>query len=488
MTPTDPPEPPSPAAAPASAGTSTGSTGPIPTPGGEGGSGPTRRPQAAQLGGALRRFLSRWGFPLFILLILVLGRRVLLPFVFAGLIAYILAPVVRWIVERPDGTQRMHRGIAIVLCYIVFIAAIVGFLFLLVPRLAKDVERVGSEAPALIKRINEEWAPEAARWLEKRIRPKPEAPAPVEPPVVEDVPLPPGTAFTLTPLPDGRFAVSMTPGGVQISPIPNGGFHVQTEEKPPEPANMEDKIRSLAGKGLSSLQSRLDDFVRVGQRLLAGIVKGIFLFFLTLMIGAFILIDMEKVHAFLRSMFPPNVRDDYDVIIAGIDRGLSGVIRGQLLICLVNGILTYIGLVIFGVKYSLILAVVAGVMSLIPIFGSILSTLPIVLASLVSGEHGLDVFRGVAMTAWIVGIHFLEANLLNPKIIGTAAKIHPVLVIFSLILGEHSYGLVGALLAVPVLSTIQVVFLFLYRKAWKDLPRRDTGPLPRIDSGPIPRP
>lgn len=483
MTPTDPTEPPSSSGAPTAAGA--GSTGPISAPGADGG--PARR-LPAQLGGSVRRFLSRWGFPLFILLILVLGRRVLLPFVFAGLIAYILAPVVRWIVERADGTQRMHRGIAIVLCYIVFIAAIVGFLFLLVPRLAKDLERVGSEAPALIKRVNEEWAPEAARWLEKRIRPTPEAPAPAEPPVVEDVPLPPGTAFTMTPLPDGRFAVSMTPSGVQITPIPNGGFHVQTEEKPPEPANMEDKIRSLAGKGLSSLQSRLDDFVRVGQRLLAGIVKGIFLFFLTLMIGAFILIDMEKVHAFLRSMFPPNVRDDYDVIIAGIDRGLSGVIRGQLLICLVNGVLTYIGLVIFGVKYSLILAVVAGVMSLIPIFGSILSTIPIVLASLVSGEHGLDVFRGVAMTAWIVGIHFLEANLLNPKIIGTAAKIHPVLVIFSLILGEHSYGLVGALLAVPCLSTIQVVFLFLYRKAWKDQARRDTGSLPRIDSGPIPRP
>jgi predicted PurR-regulated permease PerM len=319
------------------------------------------------------------------------------------------------------------------------------------------------------------------------------------------VPLPPGTAFTLTPLPDGRFAMSMTPSGIHVRPLPNGGYHLQTEEKPPEPASMEDKIRSLAAKGLAGMQSRLDDAVRIGQRLVAGIIKGIFTFFLTLMIGAFILIDMEKVHAFLRSLFPPNVRDDYDVIIAGIDRGLSGVIRGQLLICVINGILTYAGLMIFDVKYLLILAVVAGVMSLIPIFGSILSTVPIVLASLVSGESGLDVFRAVAMTAWIVGIHFIEANLLNPKIIGTAAKIHPVLVIFSLILCEHSYGLVGALLAVPVLSTIQVVFVFLYRKAWKDLPRRggDTGPIaagllgtntgpiagvPRGDTGPIPRP
>ena len=501
MTSTEPRDPSSsqtsPGASPSSSGASSASSG---SPSGVsavpagpsadlGGSGPVRR-LPGQTGGPLRRFLSRWGFPLFLLLILVLGRRVLLPFVFAGLIAYILSPVVRWMAERRDGTRRLHRGIAIVLCYIVFISAIVGFLFLLVPRLSKDVARIGSEAPALLKRVNEEWAPQAAQWVEKRVKLSPAQPAPAEPPIVADVPLPPGTAFTLTPLPDGRYAMSMTPSGVQVRPLPNGGFHLQTEEKPPEPATMEDKIRALASKGLASLQSRLDDVVRLGQRLLAGIIKGIFTFFLTLMIGAFILIDMEKVHAFLRSMFPPNARDDYDVIIAGIDRGLSGVIRGQLLICLINGILTYIGLMIFGIKYSLILAVVAGVMSLIPIFGSILSTIPIVLASLVSGEHGLDIFRAVAMTAWIVGIHFIEANLLNPKIIGTAAKIHPVLVIFSLILGEHSYGLVGALLAVPVLSTIQVVFLFLYRKAWKEVPRRgpDSGSAPRIDSGPVARP
>ena len=93
-------------------------------------------------------------------------------------------------------------------------------------------------------------------------------------------------------------------------------------------------------------------------------------------------------------------------------------------------------------------------MSLIPIFGSILSSVPIVIVALVSGDEGIDVFRGVAMTLWIIGIHFIEANVLNPKIIGTAAKIHPVLVIFSLFLGEHSYGLVGALLAVPILSAI----------------------------------
>jgi predicted PurR-regulated permease PerM len=124
-------------------------------------------------------------------------------------------------------------------------------------------------------------------------------------------------------------------------------------------------------------------------------------------------------------------------------------------------------------------------MSLIPIFGSILSSVPIVIVALVSGDQGVDVIRGLAILLWIVGIHLIEANVLNPKIIGTAAKIHPVLVVFALFLGEYGYGLVGALLAVPILSAIQVVFMYLYRKRWKEgrsgpviKPPDPIGPLP----------
>lgn len=427
-----------------------------------------------------RRFFQRWGFPLFVVFIAILGRKVLLPFIFAFLIAYVLAPVVRWMSERKNGTHRMPRSLAIIICYIVFLAAVTGFMFLLVPRLSRDFARLGKEAPGLYKRVNDEYVPGVARWLERRFPTLAEVKTvPEEQLPVADVPEPPGTAFTLTPLPDGRMAVQLTPNGLDIKPSPDGGFRIATLEEPPEPLTLEDKLRGYLEKGMVGLQSKVNDAVRFGQAIVTGFIKGIFYFFFTLMIGAFILIDLEKVHGFMRGLFPSNVREDYDVIIAGMDRGLSGVIRGQLLICLVNGMLTYVGLLIFDVKYGLILATIAGVMSLVPIFGSILSSVPIVAVALVSGESGIDIFRGVAMTLWIVGIHFLEANLLNPKIIGTAAKIHPVLVIFALFLGEHSYGLVGALLAVPILSAIQVVFMYFYRKRWKDAPRPTTGPLPQ---------
>src|SRR5262249_3436421 len=182
-----------------------------------------------------RKFLSRWGFPVFGLAIIILGRGVLLPFVFAALIAYILAPVVDWMSERPDGSRRLPRGVAIIVCYIVFLAAIAGFLFLLVPRLSSDIARLGKEAPALYKRINDEWTPQMARWLEDNFPSLVSIKsAPEEQPIVPDVPLPPGTSFTMTPLPDGRFAVQLTPNGVDVRALPEGGYHLQAVEAPPE--------------------------------------------------------------------------------------------------------------------------------------------------------------------------------------------------------------------------------------------------------------
>ena len=131
--------------------------------------------------------------------------------------------------------------------------------------------------------------------------------------------------------------------------------------------------------------------------------------------------------------------------------------------------MTYIGLLIFHVKYPLLLAGIAATMSLIPIFGSILSSVPIVAIGLISSGT-FDLKQGLFVLGWIIGIHLVEANFLNPKIMGDAAKIHPVLVVFALIAGEHSYGLVGALFAVPVASMIQTIFVYYRRRGFSRAP------------------
>ena len=401
----------------------------------------------------------------------------MLPFIFALLLAYILSPLVRRLSLRSDGRTRMPAGAAILLCYVALLGAIAAFMFLLMPRLSKDVARIGREAPGLYEKLNNEWVPDAAQWLEERFPSlKSPAPAAQEEAVVQDLPVPPGTQLVVTPLPDGRLAVQLEPSGVDVSPNGSGGFTLTPREEAVEAQQLEEKLRLWTKGLLGGMQGQLGDVIRATQKFFAAVINSIFKFFLVLMIAAFIMLDLPKLHAFVRGLFPSRSRDDYDIIVAGIDRGLSGVIRGQLIICIVNGSFSYIGLVIFSVNYPFILAVVAAVLSLIPIFGSILSTIPIVLVALVSGDQGLDIARAAFILAWIIGIHFVEANMLNPKIIGTAAKMHPVLVIFALVLGEHSYGLTGALLAVPTASIIQVLFMYFRRKAW----RVETGVQPAI--------
>jgi predicted PurR-regulated permease PerM len=433
-------------------------------------------------GGWVRKSARLWGFLAFAILVVVLTRHVILPFIFALLLAYILAPVVDWMSRSPDGRKRLPRGLSIIICYIVLITFIVGFMVVLLPRLSKDAARIGREAPGLYQKLNDEWAPKVARWLEKRfpsMAPDPNVPA--QQPVVADVPMPPGTAFVVTPLPDGRLAVQLSEAGIDVSPTDGGAYNITPREEVAQPVGIEDKIRAWAAKALASMQSELGDFFKFGRTLVVALIQSVFTFFLVLMVCGFILLDTSKIHNFARSLVPKGSREDYDVIIAGMNKGLSGVIRGQLLICLVNGILTYIGMVIFDVKYALILSVVAAIMSLIPIFGSILSTIPIVLAALVSGEAGVDLTRALAALAWIIGIHFLEGNFLNPKIIGDQAKMHPVLVIFALIVGESTYGLTGALLAVPAASMIQVLFIYFRNKAWKQDAQADDGPGPAAE-------
>ena len=111
-------------------------------------------------------------------------------------------------------------------------------------------------------------------------------------------------------------------------------------------------------------------------------------------------------------------------------------------------------------KFAFILASFAAVFSLIPIFGSILSTVPIVLVAITQGAT-----TAVLSLLWIVGIHLLEANFLNPKIMGDAAKIHPAIIVFCLVAGEHFYGIVGALFAVPICSILLTIFRSLQARA-----------------------
>jgi predicted PurR-regulated permease PerM len=354
-------------------------------------------------------------------------------------------------------------------CYIVVVGLIVLFFTAFLPRLSGDFARLFREAPELFRKVNQEVVPKVGQFIDRNLGSgedtEPESGAAAEGA--------PATSARVVARGAGEWQIDLT--GLELEVRPEGaGYVIAARGTEPTVHGVKRWERGLklwfAGVVRSS-ESRMGEAILLGQRLVAGTLKALATVILVLMVAAFILVDLDRVRGFLRSLVPIEHRGDFDVILDGIDHGLSGVIRGQLIICVLNGLLTWVGLLLFHVKYPLLLAAIAAVMSLIPIFGSILSSVPIVGIALVSGAGSISLWNGLGVLGWIILVHLVEANVLNPKILGSAAKIHPVLVIFALIAGEQTYGLVGALFAVPVTSIVQTLFVYFKRRAWRESAR-----------------
>src|SRR5262249_12995971 len=154
------------------------------------------------------------------------------------------------------------------------------------------------------------------------------------------------------------------------------------------------------GKSLAYARQNALEVVKIGRDIIAGVSRFFFIFGLTLMLAAYTILTRDRIIGFFASLVRPDGRPSFHALLERIDRGLAGVVRGQLVICLVNGVLSAIGFAIVGLKYWPVLALVATVFSLIPIFGSILSSIPAVALGLTQ-SFGTAVF----VLVWIVGIH-----------------------------------------------------------------------------------
>ncbi|APR87323.1 Hypothetical protein A7982_12672 [Minicystis rosea] len=375
--------------------------------------------------------------------VLIAAHTVLMPFVLALVVAYVLLPAVKRM-ER----LKVPRWAAVLLVYAITLGTIGGFFAIVVPRLVSEGQGLASEWPRFQQRARVEWLPEIdaklASWTGQK-------PAPPEPEVAAPPPEPPAP-FHIERKADGSYDVRVAEG-VVFKEKRDGVWQIEQREKS-HGLQSATLLRDGFDKGATYLRENAVEVLKIGRSIAYGISRGIFTLFMTLMLAGYLMLTHERIFEFLRELCAPPSREAFDRFFRRLDRGLSGVVRGQLMICLVNGVLSAIGFYLFGLKYWPILSFVAGVMSLIPIFGSILSSVPAVAIGLTQSPA-----TAVGVLAWIVGIHQLEANFLNPKIIGDAAKIHPVLVVFSLIVGEHFFQLAGALFAVPCMSIAQTIFL-----------------------------
>jgi predicted PurR-regulated permease PerM len=429
--------------------------------------------------GWLRQTARLWGFLAFIGLILLVFRSVIMPFVLAMLVAYVLAPLVRYLGRLRFGSRTLPRFIWVIAVFAVVLALMGLFFTTFVPRLSGDLKRIVKEAPVFWKKVRESYVPAVASYVQANFgdEMKPDLSALGKPP--QPVKAPPKPKLRIKPLENGELELELQHLRLEAAATGEDRWVLRlpaddesARAGPTGQQRFTDSINSYFEGAVARSEKGLRQVLGLGQKFLVMVLSAITTFILVLMISAFLLVDTERILRWFRNLVPKSYFEDFDNVICLIDKGLSGAIRGQAIICVINGVLTWIGLAVFGVKYPLLLALLAGVMSLIPIFGSILSSIPIVLVALASGSTGLDFLKGVLILAWIIAIHLLEANLLNPKIMGQATKIHPVVVIFAVVAGERTYGPIGALLGVPLVSAVQAVFVYLRLKVRGEVDQR----------------
>ena len=399
---------------------------------------------------------------LVVLSVLIWAREVLLPFILALIVAYVLTPLVARC-ERVG----LPRSVSILLVYAVTLGGIYLSVAAIFPRVYSEGVKLMRDAPELVQRLSTEWGPRGEEWvsglLSRTAGPGAKTPAKEEEPQA---------AIEVRREPDGAYSIQIGSG---LDVVQRGPGHWQVGPSIKRSSRL--NFGELGAQGLNEfvgyVKHNAFELLRIGHKVVSSITRAIFLLFMTLMVAGYLMHTREQIVGFFRSLVPLRSRVSFDRLLFRVDRGLSGVVRGQLLICAVNGIFSAIGFSMFHLKYWPILTIVAAVMSIVPIFGSILSSVPAVMIGLTQ-----DFWTALWVLLWIIGIHQVEANLLNPKIIGVAAKIHPVLVVLSLLIGEHFFGLWGALLAVPVLSLAQSVFNHFRFDAMPDLPPDSLLPPP----------
>lgn len=185
--------------------------------------------------------------------------------------------------------------------------------------------------------------------------------------------------------------------------------------------------------------------------LLASISNGLANFIIVLFLTFFITVDQNKVDNFIINLFPVKYKKYLEIKFANIKRKVADWLRGQLLLMLAIGILTYIGLITLGIEYAFTLSLFAALTELIPVIGPIIAWLAAI---------PIAANAGGSTILWVSGVYFLiqrlENNLLVPFIMEKTTGLHPIIVIFSLLAGFKFLGILGVVISVPIMTIIAI--------------------------------
>jgi predicted PurR-regulated permease PerM len=231
------------------------------------------------------------------------------------------------------------------------------------------------------------------------------------------------------------------------------------------------QIASRGETALETLRSNVlrssGDMVSFARDLVTLIVGAGFAMILTLVIAIYVLLYGKQIGALVRRVMPPGdgtPEDDYPI---RVQKAVFGYVRGQLTFSLVMGVSAGLALWLFGVlgifpagqTYAIFFGAFYGFMELIPYVGPVLGAAPPILVALFQGEP----LTVVWLVLLFVVLQQVEGHVVAPQIFGHSLRMNPLVVIFVLLLGGHVYGIVGALVALPLAAIARETTMYLSR-------------------------
>lgn len=195
----------------------------------------------------------------------------------------------------------------------------------------------------------------------------------------------------------------------------------------------------------------------IGQNVFAfagGVLGAVFSVVAAFVISIYLFVDYSPIREGFLDFFPKNKRGKVGDIVTQTEDKLGAWFRGQIILSVVIGVVTWIVLAFLQLgQYALPLAVLAGILEIVPTVGPILAAIPAIII-------GLSISPTLALILVLVyaGIQILENNILVPRIMQKAVGLNPIVVILGITIGGKFFGIPGALLSVPFISLLVVIY------------------------------
>ncbi|MET1015084.1 MAG: AI-2E family transporter [Paenisporosarcina sp.] len=184
----------------------------------------------------------------------------------------------------------------------------------------------------------------------------------------------------------------------------------------------------------------------------------------------YLLKDGEKLPQYILKLLPPRMREDAAHVMKEADKQISAYIQGQILVAMCIGFMVFIGFLIIGMDYALLLGVLAMITSVVPYLGPIIAVTPAAIIAIVTSPFMLVKLALV----WTV-VQLVEGKFISPQIMGKSLHIHPITIIFVLLTAGSLFGVPGVILGIPGYALLKVLVTHMYSLFKRRYNRHETN-------------